>query len=262
MKQLQAKDKRNFLNVLSFYESIGVSLQINLHQIDSKKNLLELTKYNIKKNLEISNVKEENKSDTLGDSADKIDRLENSFKNFNGCNLKKTATNFIKFQGNKNADILFIDGTPNTEEDKAGKSFISTKGDLFEKMLNAINLKKEDILIVNAIPWRPPGNRYPTEEEIKICRPFIFNLITLLKPKIIVCLGEVPTNQILDLNQSIIKTRGKWHSLSSDPINKFDSEYKPYILPTLNISYLLLRPDMKRKAWEDMKLLRDKIKEI
>ena len=129
-------------------------------------------------------------------------------------------------------------------------------------MLNAINLKKDDIFIVNAIPWRPPGNRYPTEEEIKICRPFIFNLIKLLKPKLIVCLGKISTYQILDLNQSFVKTRGKWYSLKSNPINDFDEEYNPYVLPTLNISYLLTRPDMKRQAWEDMKLLRDKIREM
>ena len=251
MKQSETIYNRNVFNVLKFYESIGINLQINLHQNEIKKNHLELTKHNTKKNL-----------DSFEDSVDKIDKLENSFKNFNGCNLKKTATNFINFQGSKKADILVIDGTPDTEEDKVGKSFVSAKGDLFDKMLNAIKLKKNDIFIVNAIPWRPPGNRYPTAEEIKICRPFIFNLIKLLRPKIIVCLGEISTHQILHLNQSFIKTRGKWHSLKSNPINDFDEEYNPYVLPTLNISYLLTRPDMKRQAWEDIKLLRDKIREI
>ena len=262
MKQLYSINKRNILDVLKFYESIGINLQINLHQNNSEKDLVEITKHNTNKNLETFIVKEEVKSGFIEDRNDKIKKLENSFKNFNGCNLKKTATNFIKFQGNKNANILFIDGTPDSEEDRVGKSFVSTKGDLFEKMLNAINLKKEDIFIVNAIPWRPPGNRYPTEEEVKTCRPFIINLIKILIPKLIVCLGQVSTNQILDLNQSINKTRGKWHTLSSDLINNFDSEYKPYVLPTLSISYLLSRPDMKRKAWEDMKLLRDKIRKI
>ena len=251
MKKSETIYNRNVFNVLKFYESIGINLQIILHQNEIKKNLLELIKHNTKKNL-----------DSFDDSADKIDKLETSFKNFNGCNLKKTATNFINFQGSKKADILFIDGPPATEEDKVGKSFVSAKGDLFDKMLNAINLKKDDTFIVNAIPWRPPGNRYPTAEEIKICRPFIFNLIKLLRPKIIVCLGEISTNQILHLNQSFIKTRGKWHSLKSNPINDFDEEYNPYVLPTLNISYLLTRPDMKRQAWEDIKLLRDKIREI
>ena len=117
MKQLETIYDRNVFNILKFYESIGINLQINLHQNEIKKNLLELTKHNTKKNLS-----------SFEDSADKIDKLENSFKNFNGCNLKKTATNFINFQGSKKADILFIDGTPDTEEDKVGKSFVSAKG--------------------------------------------------------------------------------------------------------------------------------------
>ena len=262
MKQSETLKNINILNVIRLYKSIGINLQINLHQNEYKKEIPELTNHNKNKHLENFIVNEDTKPGYIERNDDKIDELEDSFKNFNGCNLKKTATNFIRFQGSKKANILFIDGPPDTEEDKVGKSFVSSKGNLFEKMLSAINLKKEDIFIINAIPWRPPGNRYPTAEEIKICRPFIFNLIKLLSPKIIVCLGEVSTNQILDLNQSIVKTRGKWHSFLTDLNYNFDSEYKPYILPTLNISYLLSRPDMKKKAWEDMKLLRDKIREI
>ena len=258
----QEIDQINIFNILRFYKDFGIDLQINQFQNETKKELFEEIKNNAKKMTGNFYIMNEKKSHDTFISANNIYELENLFENFNGCNLKKTATNFVKFQGNKNAHILFVDGTPDTEEDKSGKSFVSSKGDLFEKMLNAIHLKREDIFIVNAIPWRPPGNRYPTEEEIKICRPFIFNLIKIIKPIIIVCLGEVPTNQILDSNQSIIKLRGKWHSLRSDLINQFDLEYNPYILPTLNITYLLNRPDMKRKAWDDMKLLRDKISEI
>ncbi len=251
MKKLEKTYHENILNILKLYKDFGIDFHINQFQNETNKKLFKLTENNTIKKIHNTFIK-----------ANDICELENLFENFNGCNLKKTATNFVRFRGSENADLLFIDGTPDTEEDKIGKSFISLKGDLFEKMLNAIHLKYDDIFIINAIPWRPPGNRYPTEQEIKICRPFIFNLIMLLKPKIIVCLGEVPTNQILDLNQSITKTRGKWHSLKSDPIKNFDSDYNPYILPTLSISYLLNRPDMKRKAWEDMKLLRDKIREI
>ena len=262
MKQLEIVDQEVILYILKFYKDIGINLNINEFQNETKKELLANIKDNSRKKKENFIINEVKKEKVSLNGPDEIYVLENLFKNFNGCNLKKTATNFVKFQGNKNAHILFVDGTPDTEEDKSGKSFVSSKGDLFEKMLNAIHLKREDIFIVNAIPWRPPGNRYPTEEEIKICRPFIFNLIKIIKPIIIVCLGEVPTNQILDSNQSIIKLRGKWHSLRSDLINQFDLEYNPYILPTLNITYLLNRPDMKRKAWDDMKLLRDKISEI
>lgn len=237
-------------------------MQINQSQNKFKKELINQITNNTKIKKDNFYIGNKKISHNTFIKANNIEELENLFENFNGCNLKKTATKFVKFQGNNNANLLFVDGTPDTQEDKTGTSFVSSKGDLFDKMLNAIHLKREDIFIANAIPWRPPGNRYPTEEEIKICRPFIFNLIMILRPKIIVCLGEVPTNQILDSNQSIIKTRGKWHPLKSGLINHFDLEYNPYVLPTLNISYLLNRPDMKRKAWEDMKLLRDKISEI
>ena len=262
MKQLEIIDQEFIFYILKFYEDIGINLDINQFQNETKKDLLANIKHNTKKKIEDCFMGKENYEEEFLNGSDDIYLLENLFKNYNGCNLKKTATNFIKFQGSKNANLLFIDGTPDTEEDKVGRSFVSAKGDLFDKMLNAIHLRRDDIFIVNAIPWRPPGNRYPTEEEIKICRPFIFNLIKLLKPKIIVCLGEISTNQILDLNQSVIKIRGKWHSLKSKAISSFDEGYNPYILPTLNISYLLSRPDMKRQAWEDMKLLRDKIREI
>ncbi len=262
MKKFIKLDQKNILNILKLYKDFGVDIQINQFQNELKQVSCEKVTNNTKKKLDNFYISKKKKSYDNLINAKNIDELENLFENFNGCNLKKTATNFVKFQGNKNSQLLFVDGTPDTEEDKSGKSFVSSKGNLFEKMLNAIHLKYEDIFIVNSIPWRPPGNRYPTEEEIKICRPFIFNLIMLLKPSIIVCLGEVPTNQILDLNQSIIKTRGEWHSLKSNSNSHFDPEYTPYILPTLNISYLLNRPDMKRKAWDDMKMLRDKIREI
>ena len=247
-------DQKTILNILNFYRDIGIDIKINQFQNGDKTKLINQIKSATEKKIDNIFIKEK--------KTNSINELEKLFKNFKGCNLKKTATNFVKFQGNENANLLFIDGTPNTEEDQIGKPFVSAKGYLFEKMLNAIDIKLDDIFIINAIPWRPPGNRYPTEEEIKICRPFILNLINLLRPKIIVCLGEVPTNQILELNQGIIKTRGKWHYFKSDLINQFDTEYNPHILPTLSISYLLNRPDMKRKAWEDLKMLRDKIREM
>ena len=153
--------------------------------------------------------------------------------------------------------MLIIDGPPDAEEDKKGVSFVSNKGLLFEKMLNAIELTMNETFIVKAIPWRPPGNRYPSNEEIKICRPFILNLINLMRPKIIICLGEVPSYQILELNESIIKIRGKWRTLKSSEYN-----YETSVLSTFSISHLLNRPELKKYAWEDMKLLRNKIKEI
>ena len=267
MEQLETRDHEIILSIINLYRDVGVDLYFNLDQETSKKEELKPdekivgSERNNSKNYIVIN--EEKKAFDIAKTAKNIRELENFFRNFDGCSLKKTATSFVGFKGNINSEILIVDGTPNREEDKAGKSFIFEKGNLFEKMLNAIELKTDDVFIVKGIPWRPPGNRYPTNEEIKTCRPFIFNLINFLKPKIILCLGEVATNQVLNLNQSIIKSRGKWYFLKSNSFYNFNEiEFNINVLPTLGISYLLIRPDMKRESWEDMKLLRNKIKEI
>ena len=205
----------------------------------------------------------EKKAFDIAFQAKDIASLEKLFRNYEGCHLKKTANEFIANEGNVNSKILVIDGIPESDEDKEGRAFVGVKGNLFEKMLKAINLTREDIYIVKSIPWRPPGNRYPTNEEINICRPFLFNLISLLNPRVILCMGEVATNQILDINESIINSRGKWYLLKIPSFyNLKTSGVKTYILPTFNISYLLKRPETKRQAWEDLQMLRDKIKEI
>ena len=254
MKQLETKNNKLIKSLIGFYEEIGI--EIFVPDSKSNKNLGFLVN---NKKINISNkdcLDNENKEK-------QINELEYSFKNIGDFNLKKTSSNFVKFAGNIKSKILIIDGTPDIEEDKTGFPFVSQKGALFDNMLNAIEIKRDDIFMVKSIPWRPPGNRYPTEEELKICRPFIFNLIMLLKPKIIVCLGEIPTDQILELDEGILKVRGKWRLLKSEKIIKNDvSKSKIFVLPTLNITHLLVRPDLKKYAWEDMKLLRDKIKEI
>ena len=242
MKKLKSKNEKLITNILNFYREIGIDSIVSkkFSHRDIKKDVLPM------------------QNDLSQKSKDKkINELESSFKNFEGCKLKKTSTNFVSFYGNTNSKLLIIDGPPDKEEDKQGISFVSNKGILFEKMLNAIEIKMDETFIVKGIPWRPPGNRYPSHEEIKICRPFIFNLINLLNPKVILCLGEVPTYQILELNESIINMRGQWRILKSNETN-----CEILVLPTFNVSHLLNRPDLKKYAWKDMKLLRDKIKEI
>ena len=247
MKQLEIKNQKSITNVLNFYREIGIDITVSDKFFHKEPPSFKDNEKNVRLN---QNGYIQKNNDLL------IKQLEYSFKNFEGCKLKKTSTNFVSFYGNINSKLLIIDGPPDVEEDKKGVSFVSSKGLLFEKMLNAIELKIEKTFIVKSIPWRPPGNRYPSNEEIKICRPFILNLINLLKPKIIVCLGEVPTYQVLELKESIIKLRGKWQILKS---KDFNGEFP--VLPTLSISHLLNRPDLKKYAWEDMKLLRDTIKE-
>jgi uracil-DNA glycosylase family 4 len=248
LKQLETKNQKLITNVLDFYREIGIDIIVSNEFFHKDPFLFA---YNNK------TINPKNNYNTVKNKELKIKELESSFENFEGCKLRKTSTNFVKFYGNTNSKLLIIDGPPDEEEDKKGVSFVSNKGLLFEKMLNAIELTMDETFIVKAIPWRPPGNRYPSNEEIKICRPFILNLIDLLRPKIIVCLGEVSTYQILELNESIIEIRGNWRTLKS---NKSNCEFS--VLPTFSVSHLLNRPDLKKYAWEDMKLLRDRLKQI
>ena len=244
LSMLKTKD---YISFIQLYQDIGINLIVN----DQKQG---------------SDPKSFSQSKKINTIADKklkvvieIKELEKNFKNLEGCNLKKTAANFIPFQGSCDSKILILDGMPNSVEDMAGQSFVGDKGLLFKKMLNAIGLEIEDVFIGTCIPWRPPGNRYPTNIEIEICRPYIYDLIKILKPTIILCLGEIATNFTLKTNQAITKSRGKWHKLRLTTNDQ--KEIVSKVLPTLNISYLITRPDMKRQAWEDMKLLRDQFKE-
>jgi uracil-DNA glycosylase family 4 len=240
--------KKDILSFINFYREIGVStIAVPQEKFFDEKFI---------KKPQTSTIK----TDKISSVDIQIKNLEESFNSLEGFNLKKTAINFIPFQGNFNSNILVVDGIPNADEDKLGQSFVGEKGTLFNKMLNAIGLDIENIFIATGIPWRPPGNRYPTSTEIEICRPYIYSLIKILKPTIILCIGEIATSLILKTNQPIIKSRGQW-----DELCLTTNENKTIIakvLPTLSISYLLTRPDMKRHAWEDMKLLRDQIKEI
>ena len=267
MKQLEIEDEELIISILNIQLDMGINMFLNEDKSNIKDKSFsekQITSNEIEKvstNIIITDP-EKNAYDVALQAKD-ISSLENLFKEYDGCHLKKTANKFIKYEGNIKSKILIVDGTTESDEDKEGRPFVGDKGKLFEKMLNAINLKREDVFIANTIPWRPPGNRYPTNEEINICRPFILNLIYLLNPEVILCMGEVATNQILAINESIIHSRGKWHLFKTSSFyNLKENKNKIFVLPTFNISYLLKRPENKRQAWEDIQMFRDKIKEI
>ena len=139
MKQLEFKNHEEILSILMFYQDIGVDLSILQNEQIQKNKSLEKNKNskNVDNNTSTSNIilNEEQKAYEIAITAQNLKELEGLFQKFEGCNLKKTANNFIEFQGYKNSDILVIDGAPNSEEDMAGKSFVSEKGNLFDKIL-------------------------------------------------------------------------------------------------------------------------------
>ena len=267
MDQLEHLDRETILAMLGIHLEMGVDVAIidnpsyirEVNIMPEKKIIQQKAQNLINNSMTVS----ENKALEFASQAKSIENLEKLFEDFDECSLKRTATNFVRFEGIIDCKILIVDGTPDDSEDKEGKPFLNEKGELLEKMLKAIDLKRENVFLSKSIPWRPPGNRYPTNDEINICKPFIFKLIDLVNPIIILCMGEVATNQILNLNKTINSSRGSWHKLDIPSFYNFQKDNSTkYVLPTLNISYLIKRPETKRQAWEDMKMLREKIKEM
>ena len=183
-----------------------------------------------------------------------LSELEIVIKNFNGCNLKNSAKNTVFADGNPNAKVMFIGEAPGKDEDIKGIPFVGLAGQLLDKMLFSIKLDRSEVYITNIIPWRPPGNRQPTTQEILLCVPFIQKHIELVRPKILVLLGGTATKALLLLDEGIMKSRGKWHKYSSYGLAN------PILTRAIfHPAFLLRSPSYKKLAWEDLKEIEKKL---
>lgn len=191
----------------------------------------------------------------LAKSANSIDELEKIIANYKGCNLRQSAKNTVFADGNPDAPIMFIGGGPARDEDRQGVPFVGPVGQLFDKMLAAIELDRDKSYLTNIIPWRPPGNRTPVPHEIELCRPFAERHIELIKPKLLVFMGNVSTKTLLSTNKSILSIRGAWSEY------EIDGEKVP-VMPTLHPEHLLKNPASKRNAWKDLLAISAKLKEL
>ena len=179
-----------------------------------------------------------------------LEELRVALELFDGCSLKNTASNLVFSDGNPDAKIMIIGEAPGKEEDKIGVPFVGQAGQLLDKMLNSIGLDRGHIYITNYIPWRPPGNRTPSSEEISIFHPFVIRHIQLKKPKFILALGGVSAKALLGEETGILKLRGKIHH------NNFGLEKPIPVLPTLHPAYLLRAPAQKKYAFADLVVLK------
>ena len=132
-----------------------------------------------------------------------------------------------------------------TQEDQQGKPFVGRAGQMLDRMLAAIGLDRTKVYIANMVPWRPPGNRNPTPEELALCAPFLHRQIELVAPRLLVTLGNVPTQALFGTTQGITRMRGQWKTLT---INSLTVP----ALPTLHPAFLLRTPSAKAQAWKDM----------
>ena len=138
-------------------------------------------------------------------SANSLEELRAILQRFDGCALKATATQLVFADGNPSAKVMFVGEAPGRDEDIEGLPFVGRSGKLLDRMLAAIGLDRTSVYIANIVPWRPPGNRTPTPQELQICLPFILRQIELADPDILVCLGGPSAQTLLGVKEGITK---------------------------------------------------------
>jgi uracil-DNA glycosylase len=187
-------------------------------------------------------------------TAQTLEQLKAMIEAYDGCGLKKTATQVVFDDGVPGSPVMLVGEAPGRDEDIQGKPFVGKSGQLLDLMLKAIGLDRGSVYIANTIYWRPPGNRPPTAEESAQCLPFIRRQIELAKPKIVVFVGGVSAKTMLNTKDGIMQLRGNWTELSLPELGTLPC------LPTLHPAYLLRNPAHKRLAWADWLSLKMRLK--
>ena len=182
---------------------------------------------------------------------DNWEELEQSIVNCNKCKLSTNRTNIVFGVGNKEADIMIIGEGPGADEDKQGEPFVGKAGQLMNKALTGLGIKREELYIANIVKCRPPSNRVPEQDEAEACLNYLRNQVILVKPKIIVLLGSTALKNILGKEYSITAMRGKW--IEQKGI---------YYMPTWHPAALLRDENKKIEFWNDLKEVRKKEEEL
>ncbi len=185
-------------------------------------------------------------------SARTLEELREKLAAFDGCALKHSATQLVFADGAPDAKIMIVGEGPGADEDRIGRPFVGRAGQLLDKMLAAIGLDRTKVYIANVVPWRPPGNRTPTPQELALCLPFIRRQIELVAPDFLVLLGASAAQTLLEEKEGIMRLRGHWrdYHCGTKTIRA---------LPMLHPAYLLRAPLKKAQAWRDLRALKHAI---
>ena len=201
-----------------------------------------------------SDQKKENDIDQI-DKEKELNELKLRINSINDCKLKENSKKIVLGDGNINSPIMLVGEAPGVEEDNSGLTFLGEVGDLLKKMLNAINIKKENIYSTYAVNFRPPEDRKPTPKEIKRYSQFLQKQISIIKPKLIILMGSTAMESLTGLNSKISIERGKWKEVIVQ-----NTTYN--VIITFNPSYLLRVPENKKYSWEDLKKIKQKIVDL
>lgn len=185
------------------------------------------------------------------DCAAKLAELEQSLAGCQRCGLCRGRQNIVFGRGAAAARIMFVGEGPGGDEDRLGLPFVGRAGQLLDKILAAAELPPEDIYICNVVKCRPPGNRLPEAAEVAACKPYLREQIRIVQPWIIVCLGALAGQTLLEPGLKITRDRGSWRRKGAF-----------WLLPTFHPAALLRDESKKRPVWQDMLSLRERYHEL
>jgi len=201
------------------------------------------------------NIIDKNNDSNQADKAKLLLELKKQINSIENCNLKDNSQNLVLGDGNINSPIMLIGEAPGAEEDKSGTTFKGEVGELLNKMLLAIEIKRQNIYCSYAINFRPPEDRKPTSLEIKRYSVFLKKHISIINPKIVVLMGSSAMEAVTSINGKISSERGKWKEIIL--------KNKTYpVMISFNPSYLIRFPENKKYSWEDLKKIKQKINEM
>ena len=182
--------------------------------------------------------------------ASSLDELRTSLASFEGCPLSRTAKSCILANSASEKSIMVIGDAPEADDDRSGEAFSGRPGVLLDAMMKAIGLERDKLVLTTSIPWRPPGNRAATVQELEVCAPFLLRQVELVKPRFILALGALPAQLLVGRSESMLKLRGQWFDVDS-------GGHRVKMMATLPPAYLLRQPMQKRFAWRDLKAFRE-----
>ena len=193
--------------------------------------------------------------DKNNDKRERLSNLKKKINSIENCNLKSNSKNLVLGDGDINSPIMIIGETPGVEEDNSGLSFQGDVGKLLNKMLLAIEIKREKIYTTYSINFRPPEDRKPSSQEVKRYSTFLNEHLSIIDPKMIILMGSTAMESVTGIKNNITDERGKWKEII------IGNKTFP-IMITFSASYLIRFPENKKYSWEDLKKIRQKIQEL
>lgn len=171
-----------------------------------------------------------------------LEQIQQQLNDCQRCCLYSHRQNLVFGVGNPQARLVLVGEAPGAQEDRIGEPFVGEAGQLLDRILFAMKLRREDVYVCNVIKCRPPGNRDPQRDEIAACETYLQRQLKAIAPEIILCLGRIATQALLKTDESISKLRGRWQNYAGIPL-----------MPTFHPAYLLRNPASKHRVWEDVK---------